>query len=82
VIDTHAGAGVYDLAGEEASRSGEWRGGIGRLLAAPTAPAVQALLKPYLDVVASINGASTAPLFPAHPTTQGDDPRGGDPSGG
>ena len=28
VIDTHAGAGVYDLAGAEASRSGEWRAGI------------------------------------------------------
>jgi 23S rRNA (adenine2030-N6)-methyltransferase len=81
VIDTHAGAGVYDLAGEEASRSSEWRGGIGRLLAAPTAPAVQALLKPYLDVVASINGASTAPLLPAHAATQGDDPSGDDPSG-
>ena len=32
VIDTHAGAGLYDLAGAEASRSGEWREGIGRLL--------------------------------------------------
>jgi len=45
VIDTHAGAGVYDLAGAEAGRSGEWRAGIGRLLAAPITPAVQALLK-------------------------------------
>ncbi|MGO9755216.1 MAG: 23S rRNA (adenine(2030)-N(6))-methyltransferase RlmJ, partial [Roseiarcus sp.] len=26
-IDTHAGAGRYDLAGEEARRSGEWRDG-------------------------------------------------------
>ncbi len=25
IIDTHAGAGRYDLAGEEAQRSGEWR---------------------------------------------------------
>ena len=31
VIDTHAGAGVYDLGGPEASRSGEWRDGIERL---------------------------------------------------
>jgi len=30
VIDTHAGAGLYDLAGSDASRSGEWRAGIGR----------------------------------------------------
>ena len=31
VIDTHAGAGVYDLSGSEAMRTGEWRDGIGRL---------------------------------------------------
>src|SRR5438045_1593729 len=31
VIDTHAGAGLYDLAGPEASRTGEWREGIGKL---------------------------------------------------
>jgi 23S rRNA (adenine2030-N6)-methyltransferase len=81
VIDTHAGAGVYDLAGEEASRSGEWRAGIGRLLAAPISPAVQALLKPYLDVVASFNGPSTAALVSTH-TGAGDDASGDDPSGG
>ena len=31
LIDTHAGAGLYDLSGEEAGRTGEWRGGVGRL---------------------------------------------------
>ena len=31
VIDTHAGAGRYDLAGPEAGKTGEWRDGIGRL---------------------------------------------------
>jgi hypothetical protein len=34
VLDIHAGAGLYDLASEEASRTGEWREGIGRLVAA------------------------------------------------
>jgi 23S rRNA (adenine2030-N6)-methyltransferase len=34
VIDSHAGAGRYDLAGPEALRSLEWRDGIGRLLGA------------------------------------------------
>ena len=63
VIDTHAGAGLYDLGGEEASRSGEWHDGIERLLAAPLAPAVHALLKPYLDVVAALN--NTPPFVPA-----------------
>jgi len=32
VLDTHAGAGAYDLGGGPAERTGEWRGGIGRLL--------------------------------------------------
>ena len=31
VIDTHAGAGRYDLAGPEAGKTQEWRDGIGRL---------------------------------------------------
>src|SRR5262249_58250866 len=35
VLDTHAGAGGYDLAGEQAQRTGEAERGIGRLLAAP-----------------------------------------------
>jgi 23S rRNA (adenine2030-N6)-methyltransferase len=30
-LDTHAGPGLYDLQSEEASRSAEWRDGIGRL---------------------------------------------------
>ena len=32
VIDSHAGAGRYDLLGPEATRSGEWRDGIERVL--------------------------------------------------
>jgi 23S rRNA (adenine2030-N6)-methyltransferase len=31
-LDTHAGAGAYDLDTGPAERTGEWRGGIGRLL--------------------------------------------------
>ena len=31
VIDTHAGAGLYDLTGAEASRGGEWHDGIERV---------------------------------------------------
>ncbi len=30
-LETHAGAGVYDLRGADARKTGEWRGGIGRL---------------------------------------------------
>jgi 23S rRNA (adenine2030-N6)-methyltransferase len=32
VADMHAGRGAYDLGGAEATRTGEWRGGIGLLL--------------------------------------------------
>ena len=38
VIDTHAGIGRYDLSSEEAQKTGEWRGGIGRLIEAKLAP--------------------------------------------
>src|SRR5215475_8161541 len=34
VIDTHAGSGLYDLAGEKALRGGEWQDSIGKLMAA------------------------------------------------
>ena len=73
VIDSHAGAGLYDLTGEEASRSGEWHAGIERLLSAPIAPVAHALLKPYLDVVASLNRAS--PFVPANPRFRRDERR-------
>src|SRR3954465_7707393 len=55
VLDTHAGAGIYDLAGPEASRTGEWREGIGRVTAAQLAPPVRDLLAPYLPAVAAFN---------------------------
>lgn len=48
VIDTHAGAGRYDLTGGEAARSGEWRGGIGRVRAYPPRGETAALMEPLL----------------------------------
>lgn len=38
VLDTHAGAGLYDLSTGPAERTGEWREGIARLLTDPPAP--------------------------------------------
>jgi 23S rRNA (adenine2030-N6)-methyltransferase len=67
VIDTHAGAGLYDLTGEEASRGGEWRIGIARVLGAPMSAPVAALLKPYLDVVASLNTGGGLAIYPGSP---------------
>lgn len=54
VVDTHAGTGRYDLGSSESARTGEWRQGIGRLIADGT-PALEddvaPLLGPYLDLV-------------------------------
>ena len=67
VLDTHAGIGLYDLAGESAARTGEWHDGIGRVLAEPFPAPVAALLAPFLAAVARVNGLTTADrLDPAH----------------
>ena len=55
VIDTHGGAGVYDLEGEMALKSGEAAVGIGRLMGDAGAPAGLGLLK---QAVAAFNPAS------------------------
>ncbi|MEO5373877.1 MAG: 23S rRNA (adenine(2030)-N(6))-methyltransferase RlmJ [Alphaproteobacteria bacterium] len=66
VLDTHAGLGVYDLTANEAERTGEFRDGIGRLLAEPDPPAA---LAPYLRAVALLNGGTggSPRLYPGSP---------------
>jgi 23S rRNA (adenine2030-N6)-methyltransferase len=67
VLDTHAGAGLYDLTSPEASRSREWEAGIARLFATPIAAPVRGLLAPYLDLVAGLNGAGRITVYPGSP---------------
>jgi 23S rRNA (adenine2030-N6)-methyltransferase len=67
VIDTHAGAGVYDLTGPEASRGGEWKKGIARLLAARLPPDAAALLAPYLEVIGALNATDRLTAYPGSP---------------
>lgn len=67
VIDTHAGAGLYDLTSPEASRGGEWRDGIARLKEAQLAPEAAALLRPYLDVVDALNTHGALKAYPGSP---------------
>ena len=55
IVDLHAGTGLYDLFGEEAGKTGEWRDGIGRLLKQRLPDDVAAILAPYLDAVRSFN---------------------------
>lgn len=57
VLDTHAGAGAYDLESGPAQRTGEWRAGIGRLLESPP-PALAA----YVGLVHRLG------LYPGSPT--------------
>ena len=67
VIDTHAGAGRYDLAGPEAGKTQEWQGGIDRLMRAELAAPVRALLAPYLDAVAALNPDGKLATYPGSP---------------
>jgi 23S rRNA (adenine2030-N6)-methyltransferase len=67
VIDTHAGAGLYDLAGAEADRTGEWRAGIGRILAHAFPPEVAQLIAPYRDAIGRFNAADALTQYPGSP---------------
>ncbi len=76
VIDSHAGAGRYDLAAPDPIRGGEWRLGIARLWAARAERAARAalrqtqpwaLLAPYLDAVAALNQDGELRAYPGSP---------------
>jgi len=69
VIDSHAGAGRYDLLGAEPSRSGEWRDGIARVWSAAALAQghLAELLAPYLQAVAACNPAGDLRSYPGSP---------------
>jgi 23S rRNA (adenine2030-N6)-methyltransferase len=67
VLDTHAGAGVYDLAGDEARRGGEWLTGIARIMQARFSEPTAALLRPYLDIVRAFNPQRELAAYPGSP---------------
>ncbi|AXS40490.1 23S rRNA (adenine(2030)-N(6))-methyltransferase RlmJ [Breoghania sp. L-A4] len=67
LIDSHAGIGVYDLGSVEAQKTGEWRDGIGRLMAAKPPAPVAAVLAPYLDVVRALNPDGPLTRYPGSP---------------
>jgi 23S rRNA (adenine2030-N6)-methyltransferase len=67
VIDTHAGAGRYDLLGPEPNRSGEWQNGIARLWDAQEPGIAGALLASYLDVVKAFNPGGELRIYPGSP---------------
>ena len=66
-IDTHAGAGRFDLTSAEAKRSPEWREGIARILTArPPAPVAE-LLRPYLEAVGPHEPEGRPLFYPGSP---------------
>jgi 23S rRNA (adenine2030-N6)-methyltransferase len=66
-IDTHAGAGRYDLASEAAKRSPEWRDGVARVVKARPPTDVAALLRPYLDAVGPCDDEGRPDSYPGSP---------------
>ena len=66
-IDTHAGAGRYDLSGAEAKRSPEWREGVARILRASPPEPVAALLEPYLRAIGAADAKGTLASYPGSP---------------
>jgi len=67
VIDTHAGAGVYDLTSDEALRGGAWLTGIARIMQARFSDKTAALMKPYLDIVRAFNPGRELAAYPGSP---------------
>lgn len=62
-LDTHAGVGLYDLSGDEAERTGEWRNGVGRLRDRRLGEAAEALMAPWREVLAELGPT----LYPGSP---------------
>src|ERR1700726_4706862 len=67
VIDTHAGAGIYDLTSDEARRGGEFLTGIARLMQARFSEKTLPLLQPYLDIVRAFNPGRELAAYPGSP---------------
>jgi 23S rRNA (adenine2030-N6)-methyltransferase len=67
VIDTHAGAGLYDLEGDEARRGGEWLTGIARIMQARFSDDALPLIMPYLDIVRAFNPDRGLKAYPGSP---------------
>jgi 23S rRNA (adenine2030-N6)-methyltransferase len=67
VIDSHAGAGRYDLSSDEARRGGEWRTGIARIMQARFSETVLPLITPYLDIVRAFNPPRELAAYPGSP---------------
>ncbi|MFA5677298.1 MAG: 23S rRNA (adenine(2030)-N(6))-methyltransferase RlmJ [Pseudomonas sp.] len=68
-LDSHAGTALYDLQGDDASRTGEYLDGIARLWVRDDLPE---LLADYRDAVARHNPDGTLRLYPGSPQLMAD----------
>ncbi|MDS1141450.1 23S rRNA (adenine(2030)-N(6))-methyltransferase RlmJ [Pusillimonas sp. SM2304] len=64
VIDTHAGAGLYDLRSDWATKNGEFTDGLDRLLGAGNMPP---MIERYLEEVHHFNPDGVANFYPGSP---------------
>lgn len=67
LADTHAGRGFYDLKGNDAQKTGEWREGIERLMHADLPAPIADLLAPYLANVRALNLDGAIRTYPGSP---------------
>jgi 23S rRNA (adenine2030-N6)-methyltransferase len=67
-VDSHAGRGPYDLTDAQAQRTGEWQGGIGRLVGTGASRAKSAGLRRYLDIVSGFNSDGGLRHYPGSPS--------------
>lgn len=63
-IDTHAGAGAYQLDSGFAAKNAEYASGIARLMPRDDLPA---LLQPYVELVRGMNGDGVLKTYPGSP---------------
>ncbi|HCT4930777.1 TPA: 23S rRNA (adenine(2030)-N(6))-methyltransferase RlmJ [Morganella morganii] len=63
-LDTHAGAGRYQLSGEHAERTGEYLEGVARIWAQESVPEE---LKTYLEAVSALNPRGDLRFYPGSP---------------
>lgn len=63
-LDSHAGVGLYDLHGDQASRTGEYLEGVARLWDAATLPD---MCHDYLRVLSELNGNAKLRYYPGSP---------------
>lgn len=66
--DSHAGAGLYSLAAEQAQKTGEFKDGIGRLMAKAQQGTFQSpALNAYLDLIKALNPDGNLAFYPGSP---------------